>query len=195
MNFLMVFDFNQFCLDGRPGNEYFWISHKISDLLTPLTPLGTHGCASAVFAENVIWNRLKRFLPVCRIDKDKINFENLWNNFIPLTLKIDKNWQKLTKKLTKNWQKLIKTDKNWQKLTKKLSKNWQKTDKKLSKICQKSVKKLSNWQKLTNTDEHWRTLTKIILRRFARSTLRVSLAQLLDKGHVYIPSSVQFDTF
>jgi hypothetical protein len=36
----MVFDFTQFWLDGRPSNEYFWISHKISDLLTPLTPLG-----------------------------------------------------------------------------------------------------------------------------------------------------------
>ena len=39
MNFLMVFDFTQFWLDGRPGNEYFWISHTISGLLTPLTPL------------------------------------------------------------------------------------------------------------------------------------------------------------
>ena len=27
-------------MDGRPGNEYFQIPHKISDLLTPLTPLG-----------------------------------------------------------------------------------------------------------------------------------------------------------
>ena len=43
MNFLMVFDFlTQFWLDGRPGNEYFQISHKICDLLTPLTPLGMH---------------------------------------------------------------------------------------------------------------------------------------------------------
>ena len=48
MNFLMVFDFTQFWLDGRPGNEYFWISHKISGLLTPLD---TPGCASSV-----IWN-------------------------------------------------------------------------------------------------------------------------------------------
>ena len=40
MQFLMVFDFTQFWLDGRPGNEYFWISHKISDLLTTLTHLG-----------------------------------------------------------------------------------------------------------------------------------------------------------
>ena len=36
------FDFTQFWLDGRPGNEYFWISRKISDLLTPLTPLDVH---------------------------------------------------------------------------------------------------------------------------------------------------------
>ena len=42
MHFLMVFDFTQFWLDGRPGNEYFQISHKISDLLTPLKPLGVH---------------------------------------------------------------------------------------------------------------------------------------------------------
>jgi hypothetical protein len=40
MHFLMVFDFIQFWLDGRPSYEYFWIPHKISDLLTPLTPLG-----------------------------------------------------------------------------------------------------------------------------------------------------------
>ena len=42
MNFLMVFDFIQFWLDGWPGNEYFWISLKISGHLTPLTPLGVH---------------------------------------------------------------------------------------------------------------------------------------------------------
>ena len=29
-------------MTGRPGNEYFWISHQISGLLTPLTPLGVH---------------------------------------------------------------------------------------------------------------------------------------------------------
>ena len=38
----MVFDFTQFWLEGRPGNEYFWISHKISGLLTPLTPMGVY---------------------------------------------------------------------------------------------------------------------------------------------------------
>ena len=32
--------FTQFWLDDTPGNEYFSISHKIFDLLTPLTPLG-----------------------------------------------------------------------------------------------------------------------------------------------------------
>jgi hypothetical protein len=40
MHFLMVFDFTQLWLDGQPGNEYFLIFHKISDLLTLLTPLG-----------------------------------------------------------------------------------------------------------------------------------------------------------
>jgi hypothetical protein len=39
MNF-DAFDFTQFWQDGRNGNEYFRISYKISDLLTPLTPLG-----------------------------------------------------------------------------------------------------------------------------------------------------------
>ena len=33
--FLMVFDFTQFWLDGRPGNEYFLIPHNISGLLAP----------------------------------------------------------------------------------------------------------------------------------------------------------------
>ena len=42
MNFLMVFDFIQFWLDGRPGNECFGISHKIFDHLPPMTPLGVH---------------------------------------------------------------------------------------------------------------------------------------------------------
>ena len=37
---MMVFDFTQCWVDGRPSNEYFWIPHKISDLLAPLTPLG-----------------------------------------------------------------------------------------------------------------------------------------------------------
>ena len=48
MNFLMVLDFTQFWLDGRPGNEYFQkFSQKFWSLDTPDTP----GCASAV-----IWN-------------------------------------------------------------------------------------------------------------------------------------------
>ena len=40
MHFLKVFGFTQFWLDGRPGNEYFKICHKIFGLLTPLTPIG-----------------------------------------------------------------------------------------------------------------------------------------------------------
>ena len=36
MHFIMVFDFTHFWLNGRPGNEYFWLLHKISGLLTPL---------------------------------------------------------------------------------------------------------------------------------------------------------------
>ena len=38
----MAFDFTQLWLDGRPGNEYFWISYKIFGLLKPLTLLGVH---------------------------------------------------------------------------------------------------------------------------------------------------------
>ena len=57
MNFLMVFDFTQFWLDGRPGNEYFWICHKISGHLTPMTPLGVH----PQWFETT-WNRYRRFL-------------------------------------------------------------------------------------------------------------------------------------
>ena len=58
MHFLMVFDFTQFWLDGWPGNEYFWISHKISGLLTPLTPLGVHPQLFKI----AVWNRYERFL-------------------------------------------------------------------------------------------------------------------------------------
>ena len=57
MNFLTVFDFTQFWLDGRPGNEYFWISQKNSGHLTPMTLLGVH---PQWFETN--WNRYKRFL-------------------------------------------------------------------------------------------------------------------------------------
>ena len=42
MHFSLVIDFPQLWLDGRPGDEYFLISHKISGLLIPLTPLGVH---------------------------------------------------------------------------------------------------------------------------------------------------------
>ena len=72
MNFLMVFDFTQFWLDGRPGNEYFWISHKISGLLTPLTPLGVH----PQLFKTTVWNRYEWFLLLwycyCR------NLKNRW---------------------------------------------------------------------------------------------------------------------
>ena len=61
MHFLMVFDFTQFWLDGRPGNEYFWISHKISGLLTPLTPLGVH----PQLFKTTVWNRYEQFLLQC----------------------------------------------------------------------------------------------------------------------------------
>ena len=61
MNFLMVFDLTQFWLDGRPSNEYFWISHKISGLLTPLTPLDVH----PQWFKTTVWNRYKGFLLLC----------------------------------------------------------------------------------------------------------------------------------
>ena len=56
------FDFTQFWLDGWPGNEYFWIYHKISNLLTPLTSLGVH----PQWFETTVWNRYERFLLQCR---------------------------------------------------------------------------------------------------------------------------------
>ena len=51
----MVFDFTLFWLDGRPSNEYLWISHKISGLLTTL---GVH----PQWFETTVWNRFERFL-------------------------------------------------------------------------------------------------------------------------------------
>ena len=60
MNFLMVFDFTQFWLDGRPGNEYFWISHKIFGHLIPMPPLGVH----PQWFETT-WNRYERILLLC----------------------------------------------------------------------------------------------------------------------------------
>ena len=88
----MDFDFIQFWLDGRPGNEYFCISHKISDLLTPLTPLSVHpqwfeslfktdicdssycenGAAGKFYLQvpkidQTIWTRLRTFSPLCKV--------------------------------------------------------------------------------------------------------------------------------
>jgi len=59
--FMFFFYFTQFWLDGRPGNEYCWISHWISDLLTPLTPLGVY----PQWFKTTVWNRYKRFLLLC----------------------------------------------------------------------------------------------------------------------------------
>ena len=44
---------------------------------TPDTP----GCASAVFAENEIWSRLKQFLPVC-IPKKKCHQDDFLNDLV-----------------------------------------------------------------------------------------------------------------
>ena len=70
MHFLMVFDFTQLWLDGRPGNEYFWIYHKISGLLKPQTPLGVH----PQWFETTVWNRYEWFLLLCM--KHQTHFEN-----------------------------------------------------------------------------------------------------------------------
>ena len=59
MNFLMVFDFTQFWLDGRPGNEYFWISHKISGLLTPLTPLDLYPQCLLKIKSETDWSNVR----------------------------------------------------------------------------------------------------------------------------------------
>ena len=42
MYFLKVFYLSPFWLDGWPGNQYFWISHKISVFFTSLTTLDMH---------------------------------------------------------------------------------------------------------------------------------------------------------
>ena len=40
--FIMVFNFTQFWVDGRPGNKFYCISYVVSNLLTPLGFLGWH---------------------------------------------------------------------------------------------------------------------------------------------------------
>ena len=42
-----------------------WVILNFSQNFWPFDALDTPGCASAVFDENEIWNRLKQFLPVC----------------------------------------------------------------------------------------------------------------------------------
>ena len=64
MCFLMVFDFTQFWLDGWPGNEYFWISHKISGPLTPLTPLGVHPQCLLKMQSETDWSNYSQCAPV-----------------------------------------------------------------------------------------------------------------------------------
>ena len=66
--FSMVFDFTQFWLDGQPGNDYFWNSHKNSDHLTPLTSLGLHpqwfetDCSNSSQSEKVCLYLIQGFL-------------------------------------------------------------------------------------------------------------------------------------
>ena len=87
MNFLMFFDFTQFWLDGRPGNEYFWISHKISDHLTPMAPLDVH----PEWFETA-WNRYKRFLLLwdcITVFLGSLSF--LWWATVPITLTVTKS--------------------------------------------------------------------------------------------------------
>ena len=65
---IMVFNFARWWVDGWTGNEYFWIPHKISDLLTSLAPLTPLVCVCSICWLSVWkwnWNRLKQFLPVC----------------------------------------------------------------------------------------------------------------------------------
>ena len=87
----IVFDFTQFWLDGRPGNEYFWISHKISGPLTPLTPLGVHpqcllkmqsetdwsNSSQCVLLCSVTFFRLRCYINVCAISR-----ASLWSKTV-----------------------------------------------------------------------------------------------------------------
>ena len=57
----IVFDFTQFWLDGRPGNEYFWISYKISGLLTPLTPLDLYPQCLLKIKPETDWSSVRMF--------------------------------------------------------------------------------------------------------------------------------------
>ena len=83
-NWQMVFDFTQFWLDGRPGNDYFWISHKISGLLTSLTPLGVH----PQWFETTVWNRYEWFLQLwqkeCMVEVESNQFQSV---FISILIK------------------------------------------------------------------------------------------------------------
>ena len=102
----MVFDFTQFWLEGRPGNEFFWISHRISGLLTPLTPMGMH----PQWFKSTVWNRyaivtilclfislnsmevctakvcFKRNLRNIFVNYQELNLELFWSHSDPLRL-------------------------------------------------------------------------------------------------------------
>ena len=84
MNFLMVFDFTQFWLDGWPSNEYFWISYKISGLLllclwhmpdlylslvSPFDPSVSAGLSSCICLESWLQKSIKctKVKPPCQL--------------------------------------------------------------------------------------------------------------------------------
>ena len=96
-----VFSFSW--LDWRPGAAYFWISHKISGLLTPLTPLDLYPqCLLKInlkqikaIPPSVTWSHLTKG-PYKRIPGQK--YELL------IYLKIRDFFEKIF--LLHNWQKL-----------------------------------------------------------------------------------------
>ena len=88
----MFFDFIQFWLDGWPGNEYFWISHKISGHLTTKTPLGVH---PQWF--KTTWNRYERFLLLC----SKLSAMHRWLSRILVCQK--KYWPLCTVSSASSW--------------------------------------------------------------------------------------------
>ena len=58
-----------------------WVFLNFSQNFWSFDTPDTSRCASAVFAENEIWNRLKQFLPVWirELNRKKMHFRNSWN--------------------------------------------------------------------------------------------------------------------
>ena len=163
----MLFDFTQFWLNYQPGNEYFQISHKISDLLTPLTPLGVH----PQWFETTVWNRFERFLLLWvrafkYLPYTKENnlwcFDFRWLHTFKKVKKCGNNWSNVGSKGRRTFYKL-ESGKSKKGLMSEISllkllRYWLFTF-----LCQESRAWL--WLKLEKCRNipHWLTLNKILL--------------------------------